>query len=281
MMKEINEDGSDDRLMASAVYRLTRATASSGNDDDGNEDDSSHVGSMGGTGDEQPVVSQVLSAHQDELAILSGNKQDKAVKCLRVAVFAVLVLVATFVSVACWYSLQQDQETDFDHDFSAYATIVLDAFAKTFGRKLEAADSLAVGITSFAMASQLAWPNVSIPDFEIRGAGARVLSESSLINFFPVVTDEARRGWEAFMVENRDATFDSSLMSDFYQRAVQDAFFNHTAPSFGDTGTGGRKLYRDLQGQEEEEDGDADPAPLPTQIYSWGYPDGAPEGSGK
>ena len=43
-----------------------------------------------------------------------------------------------------------------------------------------------------------------MPDFEVRGANARILGDTAGINFSPLVSLEERLGWEAYAQENID-----------------------------------------------------------------------------
>jgi class 3 adenylate cyclase len=156
-----------------------------------------------------------------------ASKENTAVFWVRCAVFLVLLGTAALVStIVCLYT-KNDQVQDFESAFEAHATRIQESFYETIERKLEAVDALSVTITSYAKSTGATFPNVTLPDFEIRCSNSRVLSDTSVINYQPVVTDETRLGWEAYQIANRDH-FDEALASGISQRAHQDIRLGHT-----------------------------------------------------
>jgi class 3 adenylate cyclase len=153
-----------------------------------------------------------------------ASKENRAVFWVRGAVFLVLLGTAALVStIVCMYT-KNDQVQDFESAFEGHATRIQESFYDTIERKLEAVDALSVTITSYAKSTGATFPNVTLPDFEIRCSNSRVLSDTSVINYQPVVTDETRLGWEAYQIANR-GHFDEALASGIAQRAQQDVRF--------------------------------------------------------
>lgn len=64
--------------------------------------------------------------------------------------------------------------------------------------------TLATATTSYANASGLAWPNVSVPHFDIRTGEAEDLSGIELIVFSPIVAPSQLSQWEAYAWEHQD-----------------------------------------------------------------------------
>jgi hypothetical protein len=58
-------------------------------------------------------------------------------------------------------------------------------------------------ITSVSSMSGSAWPNVTVPHFEIRGHDAGKISKSSQITFSPLVKESERNGWEEYSLVNQ------------------------------------------------------------------------------
>ena len=173
------------------------------------------------------VDSHAKVARDEERKTLA-RKEGKAVRNWRIAVFAVLVSTAALVSTSCFLYMKNDQDDDFKQEFKSLANKLLESYYHTVERKLEALDALSVAYSSYAHDTGATWPNVTLPDIEVRGAGVRVLSETAVINFYPLVTDETREGWEAYQIANRDY-FDEAFASGVYQRENQDALFNNTS----------------------------------------------------
>jgi hypothetical protein len=173
-------------------------------------------------GADKEVADKLTDKNQERNTL--GRKENQAVSRLRVVVFLVLLVTATLVSVGVYLYIANDQEEDFEHDFRAQATKILESFHESVERKLEAVDALSVAFTSYARGTGVTFPNVTLPDFEIRAANARILADSFVINYYPLVTDETRKGWEEYQIANRDY-YDASMQSGSAQRAYQAARF--------------------------------------------------------
>ena len=156
-----------------------------------------------------------------------ARTEDKAVRYLRWAVLLVLLVTASIVSTGCLLFMKADQQQDFEVEFEMNAKKILTSFQQTISMKLEAMDALSVDCTCYARSTGAVWPNVTFSDFEIRGANTRILANTGVINYSPVVTDETRSGWEAYAIENRDY-FDVDFESEIYQISAQDEVFNVT-----------------------------------------------------
>jgi len=63
---------------------------------------------------------------------------------------------------------------------------------------------LSTTVTSLTMSKNMAWPNVTIPHFDLRAREAEDLSGLELIVFSPVVTQEEKAGWEQYAWEHQD-----------------------------------------------------------------------------
>jgi hypothetical protein len=208
----------------------------------GNEDDGS-VSSYSERLDDKTSIGRhmKLSEREQERSSLASH-ENKAVGLLRVIVFIVLSITAAMVAIGVHRYTTNDQQSNFETDFDANAAKLLESFHNSVERKLEAVDAFAVTITSHALHSGSTWPNVTLPDFALRSANTRILADSVLLNFHPLVTDQARDGWEVYEKEHRDL-YDAEFAQDRMQQALQDARFNRTA----DANTGARHL------QQEEE----------------------------
>jgi hypothetical protein len=204
-----------------------------------------------------------------------GRKENKAVSMLRVIVFLVLSITAATVAIGVFRYIANDQQSNFEADFDANAARLLESFHESVERKLEAVDALAVTITSHALYSGSTWPNVTLPDFAVRTANTRILADCVGLQFYPLVTDETRAGWEAYAIENRDL-YDYQFAEDYMQQALQDARFNRTARA------NARARYLQQKPAEPVEY-DIAGLPIPNQIVNL-QPDGSlfpsPQGSG-
>jgi hypothetical protein len=219
----------------------TRSCTSSGKEEDvsvnshsaNEEDDQSSVAHSA-----RPTKLSDLEQERRTLA----RHENKAVGMLRVIVFLVLSIAAAIVAMGVYRYTANDQQSNFETDFDANAARLLESFHESVERKLEAVDALAVTVTSHAMESASTWPNVTLPDFAVRAANTRILADCVVVNFYPLVTDETRKGWEAYEIQTRHV-YDAEFAQDQMQQALQDARFNRTA----DAPTGGRHLQQAAQ----------------------------------
>jgi class 3 adenylate cyclase len=142
-----------------------------------------------------------------------ARKENTAVKWMGGAVFVVLLATALLVSSAVYATTKNGQSQDFKNAFAADSTKVLESFNKAVERRLEAIDALSVSITASAEETGSTFPNVTLSNFEIRCANIRVLSDTSIIHYYPIVTDETRKGWEEYQFTHQDH-FDKAFTSE-------------------------------------------------------------------
>lgn len=86
-----------------------------------------------------------------------------------------------------------------------------ETWQRSMARKIESVDSLATSITSFARYTGAVWPNVTIPDYELRAANTLTTGESASTLFYPIVQDADRSGYEAHMAAEYNTMFDNAL----------------------------------------------------------------------
>ena len=90
-----------------------------------------------------------------------------------------------------------------------------------------AINTLATAITSFANYANLTFPNVTLPDFEVRGSDVRVLADAVVLHWMPIITDATRLAWEEYAYNNR-FQIDEAFERDAELRAAQDEQFGYT-----------------------------------------------------
>ena len=66
-----------------------------------------------------------------------------------------------------------------------------------------AMESFSLDMTSYALAAQVDWPLVTVPDFPIRGLAARQQMNADAIGLIPLVSKADRQSWEAYATENQ------------------------------------------------------------------------------
>lgn len=163
------------------------------------EDDSSCVMSEGQV--EQVARANQESAAEEERKNLARS-EDTAVSWLRVLVLGLLLLTAVLVCFGVYWFTRQDEKEDFEKEFTSSAAKLVETFHESVERRLGACDTLSVTITSYAMQTGATFPNVTMPNWALRGMNSRIMADSPLIYWLPLVTDEMRPGWEAFAAQN-------------------------------------------------------------------------------
>lgn len=130
-----------------------------------------------------------------------AKRETTAVAWLQYFTLAVIIITALVVCLGVYFYTRNDEQHDFEHVFESSAVRVISSFHDSVARILVGVDALAVGITSHAVATGATFPMVHIPDWPLRGATTRILTKSVASNFFPLITDETRAEWEAYVTK--------------------------------------------------------------------------------
>jgi class 3 adenylate cyclase len=154
-----------------------------------------------------------------------AKSENRAVFWLRILVVLVLSTTTALVVTFVYKDMINSQQTSFEAAFESDSLKVLDSFHRSVRRMMESSDSISTFYTSFALSSGSTFPNVTLPDYQLIAANSRIMSETFLFNYYPLVTDENRNGWEAFVLENQNL-YNSSAASELGWIAYQNSLFN-------------------------------------------------------
>jgi hypothetical protein len=135
-----------------------------------------------------------------------------------------MLVTAIGVSLGTYYYSRSVEEESFESEFVSVAGVTLRSFVEAVESKLSAMDSVSSGITSHALKSGDTFPNVTVPDWEVKGATLRVQTDGIYLFWLPLVTDETRRGFEAYTRLNQGHLIESYVAEEGF-RAQQDAYF--------------------------------------------------------
>lgn len=204
--------------------------------DDSDQNDSG-VGSDVDKSDVAPVKTTEQTAAEVERQTLA-RAETRYVKSLRVVMVGVLLAMTLAISLlTCLYSRYVEQE-EFEAHYAAISLTLVDNFHDSFERRLSALDGLGTGITSYAKNTQQIFPNVTVMDFEVMGAIARIQADSAYIIYMPVVTDETRAGFEAY-AEETFPHYVQSFYAEHGMRAQQDTKYGYVEVDIeGDSSNG-------------------------------------------
>jgi hypothetical protein len=123
---------------------------------------------------------------------------------LRQAVMIALALACVVVSSVVYSSSTSTESSAFHKDFQDASDKVLDVFPEKVQLKLGAIDGLALDLSSYARGTNVTWPLVTLPDFDMRGGSTRSLADALSIMLLPVVSEETRTSWEEYSVNHQD-----------------------------------------------------------------------------
>jgi hypothetical protein len=109
--------------------------------------------------------------------------------------------------VSMWLRLHLSRPQTFltvSSQFGEYAVEIANIILQEANSALAAGNSLSVSITSFALASSAAWPQVTIPDFELRGYHNNILSKSLQVSLAPMIRADEKEEWEIYAQQNEE-----------------------------------------------------------------------------
>ena len=214
-----NASNSDDLSFAQNDPSQSRRDNSSYNDDYDDSDESlSEYGDD--EGETENLQDKAAKATRQSLA----RGETKAVKCLRYLVLTVLLATAIGVSLATLFYSRSVEQDSFQAEFESVAVVTIRSFVEAVEHRLTAMDAMAAGVTSHALSSGETFPNVTVPDFEVKGATLRTQTDSIYSFWLPLVTDETRKGFEAYTKMKQGHMF-QSYMAEEGLRQYQDASF--------------------------------------------------------
>jgi class 3 adenylate cyclase len=162
-------------------------------EDDDDDDQSSHFSEK----DIENAKQRAAKMERKQLAA----RETKIVFWLRILCFAILLSTAVVVSLGVYFYTKNDEEEDFKHVYDASAERVIQSFHNSVAHLLAGVDAFSVAVTSYALDTGATFPNVTVPDLELRGGNTRVITKSVASTWFPLVHEEDRLGWEAYATQ--------------------------------------------------------------------------------
>jgi hypothetical protein len=199
MLSSMSSGGGQGELSASGEYSISTAT----------HDNKSDV--MG-------IQEEAAMNERNTL----GKAESRAIWYLRLLVIVIFVGLAVGTAVTTYLYVTSNEKDQFQSEFDVYADKVIASFNSAIQRKRAAVDSLSVAITSHAISSGSTFPNVTLPHFEYRGSNTRIIGDTVVAMYLPLVTDETREGWEAYSRENNGHLIEAGRVEE-QEKLEQDA----------------------------------------------------------
>ncbi|KAL3931526.1 MAG: hypothetical protein SGBAC_011269, partial [Bacillariaceae sp.] len=142
--------------------------------------------------------SNITTNTDDSMEITNLLRKDNRIRVLRGAALLILIVAAFIVSFLVYTMLRATEQREFETKFWDQSAQVGNALRKEMQSKLRAVDSLSVTTTSFGNSRGRTWPNVTIPEFSYRAAGALTIAKGISMTFQPVVTSDLLEAWEEY-----------------------------------------------------------------------------------
>jgi class 3 adenylate cyclase len=177
--------------------------------------------------DEDTENAKVKAAREERLSL--GLRESQAVRVLRISTLFVLLSTAALVTTGVYFISRLSEEETLQSEYEAGANQVIKSFHISVEQFLGSFDALASIITSHAIDSGSTFPNVTVPDFEVHADATRVLSRAPFVQYLPLVTDEIRKEWETYAIENQGHLF-PAFAKEMALIGAQDAKYNMTKP---------------------------------------------------
>lgn len=171
----------------------------------------------------EPANNLQAKAAQDTRKNLART-ETQAVSCLRYVVLLILLATAVGASVGTFLYSRGVEKDSFAAEFQSVAVVTLRSFVESVEHKLGSQDAIASAITSHAEDKGETFPNVTTPNYDVLGAALRTQTDSVLGFYLPLVTDEARAGYEAYTKMMQGHIFENYMREEGL-RQYQDAVF--------------------------------------------------------
>jgi hypothetical protein len=128
-----------------------------------------------------------------------ANKETKVVGRLKIVVLLVLMFSAVGVALSVFFYVRNSELDAFEESFNSDGVKVLSSLGANLDLTMEAMDSFAVSILSYARETNQTWPFVTIPDFAIRAGKLLTLSSAFYVNTYPLIyNQDQRKEWEEY-----------------------------------------------------------------------------------
>eukprot|EP00977_Amphora_coffeiformis_P029046 scaffold38405_cov221-Amphora_coffeaeformis.AAC.1 len=178
--------------------------------------DQNHIINRGGN-NTAVIEADADESYSEKVAV----SETKLVNLLRLVLVLLLVSVTAVVSVGV-YRLTKNVERDrFERHVELYSSRIIESFQHSILERFQAISAMATSITSHALTTGQSFPMVTVPDFEVRGSSLRVLAQTHVIHYAPVVHDSQRTAWEQYALDHR-GQIDQAFQSDTEHRQRQD-----------------------------------------------------------
>eukprot|EP00978_Attheya_sp_CCMP212_P020740 scaffold59750_cov62-Attheya_sp.AAC.1 len=129
------------------------------------------------------------------------EREYRSVRWVKAVVVSLLLALAALTTMLVYFFSMNNETDTFRLEFKNLALKVQDNVLRKLGMKVWTARTLS-DIVYDAQMMNPSWPNVTVTSFETQTKAMLLLCEHSVIGFSPLVTTQARDGWEAYATDH-------------------------------------------------------------------------------
>ena len=134
-----------------------------------------------------------------------AKKESLLVNRSKIFMYLVLLTTATVASIGTYFFASQGEQDDFEREFDNTANELLKGAEQNAKQIFGSVIKLGESITSFALGDGSKWPNVTLPNFDVRITEPfeDTHNGAQMVLFAPKVKQEDRYAFEEYAVQNQ------------------------------------------------------------------------------
>lgn len=133
------------------------------------------------------------SSNYDGRTVLANRLRESAV--------VLFIYLAVFVPLIVYLSARTVEVDDFENQFTALSTKVIDSFGVKLARMMSAVDSLSVAATSHALTTNTTWPFVTLLDYDLQSGSAASLANTPYVGINHLIQEDQREEWNNYTLQ--------------------------------------------------------------------------------
>eukprot|EP00978_Attheya_sp_CCMP212_P048814 scaffold578567_cov75-Attheya_sp.AAC.1 len=137
------------------------------------------------------------------------ERECRSVRWVKAGVVSLLLVLTALATILVYFFSTYNETDTFRLEFKNLALKVQDDVLRKLDMKVWTARTLSNIVSAHDGDAQMMnpsdWPNVTVTSFETQTKAMLLLCENSVIGFSPLITTQARDGWEAYATEHYEA----------------------------------------------------------------------------
>ncbi|KAL7562532.1 hypothetical protein ACA910_008238 [Epithemia clementina (nom. ined.)] len=166
-------------------------------EDEGGYDDESAVGSADHVGFARRTVDEIRDLQK--LVCFETN----SLRCWRLIVVLLLLITGATIATFTFIFLRGEEEESFERTYNLFAVRTKATSEEYMQNLVLSFEEFSGLITNAALLSSATFPLVTVPNFEVLGYHARVVTGVEMVMFTPIVNAKNVDDWNKYSVENK------------------------------------------------------------------------------